>query len=204
MRQGWVSGFLATVLLIAATGTGAADTKWTLSETSRVGFTARQAGQPVEGRFKIFDAEIVFSDQTPDRNRITVTIDLASVDTEVKDRDDTLRSADFFDVRTWPTARFTAREIRRTGVDSHEAVGGLTLRDQTRDAVLAFTLSVEPSTAPGWIKARAKGGLTISRLEFGIGQGSWLDTAIVADAVNIMIDIVAEADDPSWRARLSN
>ncbi|MDA1326911.1 MAG: YceI family protein [Proteobacteria bacterium] len=204
MKQGLSGALLLIVLMLAIAKPARAETVWAITEPSQVGFTARQAGQPITGVFRTFSAKIVFSDQTLDQNRVDVSIDLRSVDTGNQDRDDTLRSADFFDAARTPLARFSARKFRRVDGDSYTALGQLTIRDQTRDAALAFTLEVIPDLAPGRLIAKVKGSLTISRTDFGIGQGTWMDSAIVADAVEIAIDITAGASDPRWRQRLSD
>ena len=165
---------------------------WTVQDGSRVGFIATQGGAPVEGVFEAFEAEIRFDPEALDQSRVAVTIDIASVNSESKDRDDTIRSASLFDVATWPNARFEAEGFTQNGDGGYEAAGRLTMRDVTKDVVLPFTLEVAPDPAqPGRLRADAKGELKVQRLDYGVGQGLWEDTSVVGNEVVIFIDIQA-------------
>ncbi|MDJ0946543.1 MAG: YceI family protein [Kiloniellales bacterium] len=165
---------------------------WRVEDGSRVGFIATQGGAPVEGVFETFEAQIRFDPEALDRSRVAVTIDIASVNSESKDRDDTIRSASLFDVATWPSARFEAEGFAQNGDGGYEASGRLTMRDVTRDVVLPFTLEVAPDPdQPGQLRAVAKGELKVQRLDYGVGQGLWEDTSVVGNEVVIFIDIQA-------------
>lgn len=185
---------LPAMLLIAAllSGTRAAET-WTLEEEeSRIGFTAFQEGQPVEGSFEGFTAEIVFDQDDLAASRLEVVIDTASIQTGHKDRDTTLRGSSFFEVEQWPTARFVSDELVDAGGDTYEAHGQLTIRDVTNDATLPFELTIEDHPRdPDLLLAQAAGELTISRLEYGVGQGDFASTSTVGEDVVISIEIDA-------------
>ncbi len=166
--------------------------RWTVEPGSQVGFTAFQAKAPVEGRFEKFEAEILFDPEGLHGGRVTVVIDVASVNSESEERDSMIRSASLFDVATWPTARFEADRFNATGDSLYQAQGTLTMRDVTRDVALPFTLVVEDHPEdPGALRARATGELTVNRLDYGVGQGLWTDTSVVADKIVIRIDILA-------------
>ena len=81
--------------------------------------------------------------------------------------------------------------------DGFEALGSLTLRGVTREVALPFTLTIEDHPEdPGRLHAHAVGELTIKRLDYGVGQGQWTDTSVVADEVVIRIDILASRPKP--------
>jgi polyisoprenoid-binding protein YceI len=166
---------------------------WTVQkDASRIGFTALQRGQPVEGSFKAFKAEIVFDEDELAASRVDVEIDAASIDTGHEDRDATLRGSSFFDVEEWPTARFESDELVQKGGDSYEAKGRLTMRDVTKEVTLPFELTIKDHPEEqGLLLAEADGEISISRLEFGIGQGEFASTSTVADEVVIRIEIDA-------------
>jgi polyisoprenoid-binding protein YceI len=165
---------------------------WSVEEGSRLGFKTSQGGAPVEGLFEDFEAEIEFSAEDLETSRVAIVIDVASVNSESKDRDDTIRSPSLFDVATWPTARFESKSFRRIGDDHFEAVADLTMRDVTEEVVLPFTLEIVPHPeTEGHLRAIARGELAVMRLDYGIGQGMWQDTSVVPDEVVIFIDIVA-------------
>lgn len=165
---------------------------WTLEDGSAIRFTAFQQGAPVEGRFERFTAEIIFDHGDLQGSRIEVEIDAASVATGHRDRDTTLRAPDLFDVERWPSARFASDRLAHLGGAAYEAQGQLTIRDVQKDIVLPFELTIADHPAdPGLLLARVRGGLTISRLDYGVGQGDWASTAMVGEDVEIEIEIVA-------------
>lgn len=158
-------------------------------DDSEIAFTAQQGGSPVEGRFGSFTAELRFDPDALGESRFQVEIEAASVDSGNGDRDSTLRSNAFFDVATWPSALFEADEVRAVGEGRYEAAGTLTLRDRSLPVVLPFAL--ELSGTPGSRLALAEGELTISRTAYGVGQGQWADTSVIADEVRIGVRVVA-------------
>jgi polyisoprenoid-binding protein YceI len=167
--------------------------RWIVQPESTVGFTAFQAGAPVEGLFERFEAEIRFDPAALEASRVAVLIDVASVNSQSQERDDTIRSAELFDVGTWPTARFEIARFSDKGEGAYVAEGSLTLRDVRREVVLPFALAIEEDPDdPAALRARARGELAVKRLDYGVGQGLWTDTSVVADEVVIRIDILAK------------
>lgn len=188
--------YVPVALAVAFGGSAASDVlaaeSWTVEDTSRIGFVASQEGQPVEGEFEQFTAEVVFDRDNLGASRVEVEIDTASVDTGHGDRDQTLRSSQFFHVEKYPTARFVSDQLVETGEGTYEAKGALTIRDVTEDVVLPFDLTVQdhPEQA-GTLLAQAEGEVTISRLAFGVGQGDWSDTDQIGEEVIVRIEIDA-------------
>lgn len=176
--------------LLLGSVAGAAET-WTVQDGSAITFTAYQQGAPVEGSFRDFTAEIVFAPDDLAASRVAVEIDTASITTGHKDRDATLRSSAFFDVETWPSATFVSDQLVDQGDDRYEAHGRLTIRDITKDVALPFELTIAEQ-GDGKV-ANATGELTISRLDFGVGQGEWASTRTVGEDVVIRIEIAASA-----------
>ncbi|MEM8950411.1 MAG: cytochrome b/b6 domain-containing protein [Pseudomonadota bacterium] len=165
---------------------------WTIEEGSALGFVALQQGSEVLGGFDNFDATIIFDPDDLESSRIDVDIDVTSINTGQDSRDQTLNSASFFETATWPSAAFKSGKITATGEGQYEAAGTLTIRDVTKDVVLAFTLDIQADPADSSRSlADANGELPILRLDYGVGQGDWTSTTTVADEVVITIDIKA-------------
>jgi cytochrome b561/polyisoprenoid-binding protein YceI len=152
---------------------------WTVASGGRLGFTARWNGEAVDGRFSRWRAAIRFSSDELAKSTISVTVDLASADTGDGQRDDSLRSSDFFDAAAHPNAVFTARDIRHLGGERYEARGTLDLRGASKPATLRFTLRIEGD------RARVAGTARIDRTAFGVGQGEWAATDAIAAGVDI-------------------
>jgi polyisoprenoid-binding protein YceI len=167
---------------------------WTIEDGSAIRFEAYQQGAPVQGSFERFTAQIVFDPDDLANSRIEVEIDTASVSTGHKDRDTALRAPPLLDVERWPTARFASARIEHLGGETYQARGELTIRDVRKDVALPFTLRIaDHPDNPDLLQADAAGELTISRLDFGVGQGEWASTATVGKKVVIAIAIVAAA-----------
>ena len=152
---------------------------WTVASGGRLGFTARWNGEAVRGSFGRWRAAIRFSPDVLARSNIRVTVDLASADTGDGQRDDSLKSSDFFNVTARPNAIFTARDIRHIDGDRYEARGTLDLRGVSKPVTLRFTLRIEGN------KARVAGTARIDRTAFGVGQGEWAATDAIAAGVDV-------------------
>ena len=152
---------------------------WTVASGGRLGFTARWNGEAVRGSFGRWRAAIRFSPDVLARSNIRVTVDLASADTGDGQRDDSLKSSDFFNVTAQPNAIFTARDIRHIDGDRYEARGTLDLRGVSKPVTLRFTLRIEGNTA------RVAGTARIDRTAFGVGQGEWAATDAIAAGVDV-------------------
>ena len=154
---------------------------------SWLGFTARQSGGDVDGRFEKFTARITFSDANLAASRFNVDVTMQSVNTQDDNRDTVLRDTDLFNVAKFPTAHFVTSAFARKAPGQYEATGKLTIRDVTREIHLPFTFqsAQEGGKSVAWLK----GGLTVNRLDYGVGQGEWQDTSVVENPVRIQFEL---------------
>ena len=154
--------------------------QWSMQpKESKLTFVGEQAGAQFQGSFDKFTADITFDPKDLAGSRFDVKIDTASVNTQDGERDTTIKSADLFDVKRFPTARYVADKFTATGANKYSASGKLTLRDVTKDVPIEFTFDSKDGAA--WLKGTAK----IKRLDFGVGQGEWKDTATVGNDVQV-------------------
>lgn len=164
---------LAAMLALAAS-------QWSMQpKESKLTFVGEQAGAQFEGGFDKFTADIAFDPKDLAGSRFDVKIDTASVNTQDEERDTTIKSADLFDVKRFPTARYVADKFTDKGSNKFSATGKLTLRNVTRDVPIDFTF--ESKDGGAWLKGTAK----IKRLDFGVGQGDWKDTSQVGNDVQV-------------------
>lgn len=152
---------------------------WTVAPGGRLGFTARWNGEAINGSFDRWRAAIKFSPDVLDKSSIRVTVDLASADTGDGQRDDSLKGSDFFDTATHPGAVFASRDIRHLEGDRYEARGTLDLRGVNKPAALRFTLRIDGD------RANVSGTTRIDRTAFGVGQGEWTSTDVIAASVDV-------------------
>jgi polyisoprenoid-binding protein YceI len=146
---------------------------------STVSFIAKQAGAEFTGNFDKFTADIKFDPKDLATSRFDVKIEMASVNSQDQERDDTLKTAELFDVKKFPTARYVADKFTDKGNGKYGAAGKLTLRDKTRDVPIEFTFKTTP--AGGTLQGTA----ALKRLDFGVGQGDWQDTSTVPNDVKV-------------------
>ncbi|MET0534602.1 MAG: YceI family protein, partial [Steroidobacter sp.] len=164
---------LAAMLAFAAA-------QWSMQpKESKLTFVGEQAGAQFEGSFDKFTAAITFDPKDLAASRFDVKIDTASVNTQDGERDTTIKSADLFDVKRFPTAHYVAEKFTAAGGNKYSAAGKLTLRDVTKDVPIEFTFESKDGAA--WLKGTAK----LKRLDFGVGQGEWKDTATVGNDVQV-------------------
>ncbi len=156
---------------------------WVLDPDSQVGFSVEQSGAKVAGQFEDFSSTIQFHPDQLDSSTIRVVIETASVNSEDKTRDDTIRSSAFLDSATHPQAIFTADQFEQTGPGQFRARGTLTLRGTSRPLDLEFMASVQDGLLT------AQGSANLERLNYGVGLGEWASTAVVSNRVDINFDI---------------
>lgn len=153
---------------------------------STLGFSASFQGEAFEGKFAKFTPLIRFDPVQPTTCRFDVRILLASANTRNDERDQMLRSDDFFGVARQPEARFSASRCRALGGNRFAADGSLNLHGISKPVVLAFTWT------PG-AKPLLVGEATLKRLDFGVGSGDWADTDLLPDAVKVKTRLVLVA-----------
>lgn len=146
----------------------------------------------VKGRFADVEGEIVIPDDDPAHASVSATISVASIDTRTTQRDDHLRSADFFDAASFPTLTFTSTRITGSG-DELEIVGDLTIRGVTREVTLEATKEGSGKDPWGGERAGFSARTKIDRREFGLTWNQAIESGgvVVGNEVKISIEIEA-------------
>jgi cytochrome b561/polyisoprenoid-binding protein YceI len=173
---------------LAASPAPAPNTLWAADPAaSSLEFQFMQAGAKTTGRFSRFVASIDFDPANLPKARFDVAIEVASNDTQDKDRDNTLRSPELFDTGKFPRATYAATLFVKQGT-AYVAQGKLTLHGVTRAVPVTFTFV--PGTEAGKAVATLKGSAAIKRLAFGVGTGEWNSTEWVTDDVQINFSLL--------------
>lgn len=173
-------------------------TTWTIDPThSLVEFSTKHMMiTTVKGRFTDVAGTIVTNDENPAQSRTDVTIQVASLTTGTDQRDEHLRSADFFDVQQFPTLTFRSTRIegeaRKPG-DEFVVVGDLTIRDVTKEVRLDATFEGTGRDPWGNEKASFSATTKIDRREFGLTWNAALETGgvLVANDIKLAIEVQA-------------
>ncbi len=166
---------------------------WTIDPVhSEVGFVVRHMMvSKVRGKFATFSGEIV-TGQSPLESSVTATIDLASISTGNDQRDNHIRSADFFAVETYPTMTYRSTGVRQDG-DDYVVDGELTLKGVTKNVPLRLELNGFGPDADGGTRAGFSATAEINRRDFGVDFNATMETGgvVVSDKVTIQLEIEA-------------
>ena len=166
---------------------------WTIDPVhSEVGFSVRHMMvSKVRGRFTSFSGEIVTAED-PTQSSVTAEIDLSSISTGQEQRDEHIKSADFFEVETYPTMTYKSRGIR---VEDGEYVldGELTLKGVTRNVPLRLELNGFGADPYGGYRAGFTATGEINRREFNVNFNAPMANGgvVVADKIQLHLEIEA-------------
>ncbi len=161
---------LVTTLLLGSTvaSRAAVETYTADPAHSSVTFTIRHFFSEVPGRFTKFDATLTVDRENLEHSSAEATIQVASVDTDQPKRDEHLQKPEFFDAAKFPTMTFKSTSWKKTGEDTFDVAGDLTIKGVTKPAVLkvqslGFGPGMGGAMLSGW-----KGTTTIHRTDFGV------------------------------------
>jgi len=146
----------------------------------------------VNGVFEKFKGSVNIDDKDISKSKVDVSIEMASINTNITKRDDHLRSPDFFDVAKFPSMTFVSTKVEKIAADKLRVTGNLTVKGVTRQVILNVEgPSGEIKSPQGDIKRGASATTTINRQDFGVSWSKNLDGGglVVADEVHISIDI---------------
>ena len=160
---------------------------------SQVGFEVKHMMfAKVRGSFDTLEGTVeVPTDGDLEGARVEAVIDAASINTGQDDRDEHLRSEDFFDVEQFPELRFEGHTVERKGEDELVLKGDLTIRDVTREVELQVT-ELGSGTDP-WGNERMgfSASTEIDRREFGLTWNQALEAGgvLVGNDIEISLDV---------------
>lgn len=172
---------LGLTFIFVAVSVKAATPTWKINhEKSQLIFTATQNNAPISGRFTQFDGDIRFDPVNLQQNHVRILVDLNSVHTSYAEISDTLKTPEWFNVKTYPQAIFIADHFKETSKDHYQAEGTLTIRNKKLPLVVKFIAEDLMQD-----KARVRGEALLRRTSYGIGQGEWSATNEIKDEVKI-------------------
>ena len=161
---------------------------------SSVGFTVRHlVVSKVRGKFARWTGSILMDEHDLLRTTVDVTIETASVDTGVEQRDNHLRSADFFDVEKHPAMTFRSTRVEKAADGVLRLHGNLTLHGVTRAVALDVEYAGTQKDPWGGLRAGFSARTSLNRKDFGLVWNQVLETGGVAVGDKVEIDIEIEA-----------
>lgn len=167
---------------------------WDIDQAhSTVGFAVKHMGvSTVRGEFSEFEGTIEIGDDLTS-SQISGAVDAGSVNTNNSQRDEHLRSADFFDAESNPKLSFESSRIEQLDEDNLKVVGDLTLNGTTREIEIDAELVGVGTGAQDEERIGIEATAELSRKDYGMKFNAALGSgnAVVADKVKLVLDVAA-------------
>ncbi len=161
---------------------------------TRIGFSARHAMvTTVRGSFNDVTGRFYADLDDMSKSYAEVILKVQSVDTRNDQRDDHLRSPDFFDVEKWPEIRFESTQIEEVEERAYMISGNLTIRDITKPVTIPLEMIGVETDAAGALRAGFEGSRRINRRDFGLEWNMPLDSGgmLVSEKISLEFEISA-------------
>lgn len=159
---------------------------------SRIGFIARHAMvTKVRGSFTEFEGKVYLDEQNPTQSNARIVIKVRSIDTGNADRDNHLRSNDFFAMDEFPEITFTSTKAEKVDDEEFTLTGDLTVKGVTKAVTIDFIYQGTAKDPYGNLRAGFEGKTTINRRDFGVTTNLALETGgvLVGDKIVLELDV---------------
>ena len=162
-------------------------TTWTIDPNhANAQFFVKHLGiSTVQGEFTKVNGTVTIDNSDISKSTVDVTIPADTVYTRVAYRDSDLKSQHFLDVAQYPTITFKSTNVTKTGDDTYDVDGNLTIRGVTKPVTLKVSSLSKPIQAMGGWREGASATLNINRMDYGVSA----DPGMVGNEVHILIDI---------------
>jgi polyisoprenoid-binding protein YceI len=172
-------------------------TNWTIDAThSLIEFSVKHMMfTTVRGKFGAVEGAVHLNTENPEASSVEVEIESAGIDTGVEDRDNHLRSADFFNVEEHPNLRFRSTGVSGSLVEggAFQVAGDLTIRGVTREVVLEATFEGTGTDPWGGRRAGFSASTTIDRRDFDLTWNQALEAGGVLVGHDVKIELQIQA-----------
>lgn len=161
---------------------------------SRIGFTVRHAMVTnVRGEFTEYEGKLHLDGADPAKSSAELVIKVASINTSQAQRDEHLRTGDFFAAETYPEITFRSTSAEEVGDDTYRLHGDLTIKDVTRPVTLDLEFTGAATDLYGANRVGFEGGTTVDRTDWGLSYNAALETGgvLISEKVKLVLDISA-------------
>ena len=178
-------------LLFAASMPALAEVHTIDAGHSEVSFQIRHLVTQVRGNFNDYEGTINLDPANLEKSSVDFRIKAASIDTNHADRDKHLRGEDFFFAEKYPEITFKSKSIKKTGKDTYNVAGTLTMRGVSKEVVLPVTYLGAVKDPWGNEKAGFSTEVTLNRKDYGINWNAALDNGgfVLSDEVKVAINL---------------
>lgn len=168
-------------------------TKWTIDTAhSEITFKVKHLViSTVTGKFKEFDAAVETDSDDFEDAKITFETSIDSIETGNEDRDNHLKSDDFFNATKYPKMKFESTSFKKTGDGEYKLIGDLTIRDHTKQVELDAEYGGTVVDPYGNTKAGFEVTGKINRKEFGLTWSAVTEagSVVVSDEVKLNLNV---------------
>ncbi|MGW2349578.1 YceI family protein [Actinacidiphila glaucinigra] len=169
--------------------------EYTIDPThSEVGFSVRHAMvTTVRGQFAEYEGKLHLDGSKPANSSAEVTIKVVSIDTNQTQRDEHLRTGDFFDAATYPEIRFRSSSAEQVDDETYRMHGDLTIKDTTKPVSIDFTYNGSATDPYGNLRVGFEGSTTVNRSDWGLTYNAALEGGgvLISEKVKLTFDISA-------------
>jgi len=169
--------------------------QWRFDPThTRIGFSTRHAMvTKVRGAFNDFDGLIIVDPENPERSKVELTVKVASIDTRNADRDQHLRTNDFFDAPQFPEITFVSSRVDQVDEGHFIVSGDVTIRGVTKEISIPIDFIGVERDPMGNLRAGFEGSRRIDRQDFGLKWNTALDSGgvLVSDKITLEFEVSA-------------
>lgn len=152
-------------------------------------FSGAVDGSGFTGSFGEFTVSYCLADGDPAAGEIEVQVELASADTDNRERDQALKGEEFFAVDEYPRASWNSQAIARDG-DEYLAEGELALKGVRADQAIRFTLDPDGEAIVARGRFTMLGGAEVNRQRFDVGTGEFADPEFVRNRVDVSFEVM--------------
>jgi polyisoprenoid-binding protein YceI len=193
------NAILLTALIALPSLAQASATHYEIDSThSAVQFKVRHLVSHVPGSFRKFKGTFDYDPADPKASKAVIEIEASSIDTGNTKRDEHLKSADFFDVKKYPTLKFESTELKDVTDGKARLAGNLTMHGVTKPVILELEIGGEAADPWGSKRAGFTGSTKVDRKDYGLTWNKALETGklLVGDEVTIDVSVegIAKTD----------
>ncbi len=184
----------AGAAILAITATTEAQTKWNFDAShTKVEFTVQHLLiSEVTGNFKVFEGSVLSPSEDFTNSDIQFSVDIASINTDNTDRDNHLKSDDFFNAEKFPKMTFKSTSFKKVDGKSYKLAGNLAIRDITKPITFDVVYNGIANDPWGNTKAGFKLKGEISRFDYNLKWNAL--TEIGGAVVGEMVEIIAKVE----------
>jgi polyisoprenoid-binding protein YceI len=158
---------------------------------SNIYFDVRHTYATVRGQFDEFSGAVRFDPDKLAMSSVRFEVSTKSINTRIPNRDNHLRSEEFFAVNEYPSMTFESVAVKHTSGDQYILEGNLAIKGKTNKVAIPFTYFGlrENPLKKGQMVAGFETRFSIDRLDYGVGSGKFFKMGVVGNKVDILITL---------------